>query len=86
MTYIFIFRMLWLVGFSKNVESYYSAKLRSKLAATKLINFTQKEKSVSLMGHGIMNRMIGSQLERKGFRKTKTLGKNYWELTIYEKR
>ncbi|MBE5212559.1 histidine phosphatase family protein [Pectobacterium sp. A535-S3-A17] len=85
MTYAFLFRMLWFVGFSKNVESYYSAKHRSKLAATKLISFAQKESSISLMGHGIMNRMIGYQLEREGFKKTKKLGKNYWELTVYEK-
>ncbi|WP_323641056.1 hypothetical protein [Pectobacterium polonicum] len=85
MTYVFIFRMLWLIGFSKNVESYHSAKLRSKLAAKKLINFAQTESSVSLMGHGIMNRMIGYQLEREGFKKTQTSGKSYWKLTVYEK-
>lgn len=85
MTYVFIFRMLWLIGFSKNVESYYSAKFRSKLAAKKLINFAQTESSVSLMGHGIMNRMIGYQLEREGFKKIQILGKSYWKLTVYEK-
>ncbi|KHN49821.1 hypothetical protein [Pectobacterium fontis] len=85
MVYVFLFRILWFLGFSKNVESYYSATLRSKLAATRLVSFAQKAPSVSLMGHGIMNRMIGSRLERKGFRKTKTLGKSYWGLTIYEK-
>ncbi|MEQ9770957.1 histidine phosphatase family protein [Pectobacterium jejuense] len=85
MIYVFIFRILWFIGFSKSVESYYSAKCRSKLAAAKLISFAQKEPSVSLMGHGIMNRMIDSQLEREGFKKTQTLGKNYWKLTAYEK-
>ncbi|WP_072033810.1 hypothetical protein [Dickeya chrysanthemi] len=85
MTYAFLFRILWFVGFYKNVESYCSAKHRSKFVAKKLISFAQKESSISLMGHGIMNRMIGYQLEREGFKKTKKLGKNYWELTVYEK-
>lgn len=85
MTYVFIFRILWFFGFSKNIESYYSAKSRSKLAAKKLINLSQKESSVYLMGHGIINHLIGHQLAREGFKKTQTLGKNHWKLTVYEK-
>ncbi|MEC5341105.1 hypothetical protein ABRZ24_00580 [Brenneria populi] len=85
MAYAFLLRVLWFIGSSKNVESYCSAKIRSKSAAAKLINLAQKESTILLMGHGIMNRMIGSQLKKQGFRKEKIIGKSYWQVTVYEK-
>ncbi|ECK0672200.1 hypothetical protein FQU54_25305 [Salmonella enterica subsp. diarizonae] len=82
---VFLLRILWLMGYDKNVESYRLAKPRSALAATKLIALSEAHSPVLLMGHGIINRMIGSQLKREGFNKINVIGKSYWRSDIYEK-
>lgn len=83
--YVFLLRVLWLMGYAKDVESYRSARLRSASAASKLITLAENSSSVLLMGHGIINRMIGSQLKQEGFRKVEVIGKSYWQADFYEK-
>ncbi|MFA7951906.1 histidine phosphatase family protein [Klebsiella oxytoca] len=84
LTNVFLLRVLWLMGYDKDVESYRLAKLRSASAAARLITLAENYSSVLLMGHGIINRMIGSQLKRQGFGKIEVIGKSYWQADVYE--
>ncbi|MBK5418646.1 histidine phosphatase family protein [Pseudomonas sp. TH31] len=81
-TWVFIFRILWLCGFSGKVESARQAKIRANTAAQRLQSLTG-EGAVLLLGHGIMNRMIAKQLEAAGWTRHKSNGNRYWSATSY---
>ncbi len=83
-SWLFILRVLWLFGYSKNCESYNKAKLRAKLATEKLINIYNNDKSVLLCGHGIMNRLIKKELLSKGFKILKNTKNTNWDYDILE--
>ena len=78
------FRIMWLCGISRNVESKKRAKLRSLQAADLLIHYAKESTgSVLLMGHGIMNRMIGRELVSLGLKEFSCKGDGYWSVRIY---
>ena len=81
--WVLLSRLLWLFGFSKNGESISQAKARSKQAAKKLIEITQENKKTIVVGHGLMNHLIGSQLKKEGWKASGKTGKNYWEFRKY---
>lgn len=83
MVWLILFRVLWLFGFSKNGEPYAQAKIRSKQAAGKLVGLAESNEKIIVVGHGLMNRLIGYQLEKKGWQASKREGKRYWELKKY---
>ena len=60
-----LFRIMWLFGYSKYSESYKEAKVRAKLAADTLIAYAKADKSVLLVGHGVMNKLISKELTKK---------------------
>ena len=61
-----IFRVLWLFGYKNHSESFAEAKHRAELGADMLIEFSKENKSVLLVGHGIMNRLIVKALVKRG--------------------
>lgn len=81
--WLILLRILWLFGFSQNGESFSQAKARSKQAAENLIMLAQKNKKVIVVGHGLMNRLIGKKLEKKDWRSSERVGKRYWEYRSY---
>lgn len=85
LTWAFWLRILWLAGYSATVESRSLTHRRSVAAAAQLIKLAEKNATVLLMGHGIMNRMIGSQLKKEGFSVTAETGKGYWRALVYER-
>ena len=79
-------RVLWLLGYSMNSESYKQAKKRAVLASEKLQSFANKHGSVGLVGHGIMNRLIANNLQEVGWKKIGSIHeRKYWGLSIFEK-
>lgn len=85
LTWAFWLRILWLAGYSGVVESRSLTHRRSVAAANQLIDLAEKNGTVLLMGHGIMNRMIGSRLKKERFRVTAETGKSYWRAVVYER-
>lgn len=81
-----IFRLLWLFGYSKNSESMNEAKKRARSAAFRLDEISQKHGTVLLVGHGVMNRLIGRSLVKQGWRNTKKLPNTHWGYGIFEKK
>ena len=66
-SWVILLRILWLLGFKKNAESFLQAKERSKCAAEKLIGLAEHNKKIIVVGHGLMNKLIGKQLLKKGW-------------------
>lgn len=83
--WLILLRIMWWFGFSQNGESFFQAKNRSKQAAEALIMQAQKNKKVIVVGHGLMNRLIGKELEKKGWLSSERVGKRYWEYCLYNK-
>lgn len=84
-TYCILFRLLWLLGFSKNGESIRSAKERAKACATKLEEQAEAADNVLLLGHGIMNRLITHELKRKGWNCDQPGNESYWSYLVFRK-
>lgn len=83
--WVILLRIMWLFGFSNNGESFSQAKNRSKYAAENLMQLAQEQKKIIVVGHGLMNRLIGKQLKKKGWQAREKLGKSYWEQHKYTK-
>lgn len=79
----FIFRVLWFSGYSNKSENFTDAKKRIKLSADKLTDLAIKHSDVVLVGHGLMNRFIGAELKKQGWRKGRYGGKGYWSYFEY---
>ncbi|WP_436876737.1 histidine phosphatase family protein [Siccibacter turicensis] len=80
-----LFRVMWLCGLSRNVESLTMAKRRARQAAGTLINMANEDDGpVLLMGHGIMNRLIGRELMAQGWTTRSRHGHAYWSAGIYQ--
>jgi broad specificity phosphatase PhoE len=82
-TWAFILRISWLCGFSGTVESARQAKLRAGKAARQLQDLSSAG-PVLLLGHGLMNRMIGKQLEANGWTRQIRNGNRYWSTVVYQ--
>ena len=84
-TWALIFRVFWLMGFSKNGESIGKAKKRAGKAVEQIIKLTDKHGSVLLMGHGIINRLIAKTLEAQDWQRMSCSGEQYWAYSVYQK-
>ena len=80
-----IFRALWLCGWPSQAESLAMAKLRARRSAELLVNTaTQHQQSVLLTGHGIINRLIASELKSQGWEESFRSGKGHWGARVFE--
>ncbi len=67
MTWVFLCRVLWMLGFNGSFESYSSAKIRADLASEQLVELAKEKGKIVLFGHGYMNLHIRRSLIRKGW-------------------
>lgn len=79
-----IFRVLWLLGYASNAESYASAKIRAKQASSELVQLSKEHGHIMCLGHGIFNRLIVKELLKSGWQGSKTLSAKYWGFAVYE--
>ena len=80
-----IFRILWFTGYSNKSENFTDAKIRIKDSAEKLEDLAIKHSEIVLVGHGLMNRFIGMELKKQGWKKRRNGGKGYWCYFEYTK-
>jgi len=79
-----LFRVMWLCGISRNVESLGIAKQRAVQAADILVMSAKVSNGpVLLMGHGVMNRLIAKELISLGWKACRRQGSGYWNAGIY---
>ena len=80
-----LFRLAWLLGFDRNAFPFSQTKLRAEQAAELLVYAAQEHQDVLLVGHGILNRLICTELSKRHWNLLATDGEGYWSHTIYEK-
>lgn len=78
-----VLRIIWLCGYSNGCESFADAKLRAKRAAQQLMDLAEKNGSVVLVGHGIFNRFIAKELQKKGWKGKRNTAAKHWNCTSY---
>jgi broad specificity phosphatase PhoE len=79
------FRVLWLLGYSKNSESLKAAKARAAKGAATLSELASHHGRVMFVGHGIYNRLLTQALRESGWIGPKNPGTRHWSLGIYQK-
>jgi len=77
-----LFRLLWLGGYSRGCEPCREARERARRAAGHLRALADAG-PVLLLGHGIMNRLIGRELQAAGWRRQGAPGRGYWSFATY---
>lgn len=82
-TWVIFGRVLWVMGYSKGVESYGEAKLRAKQAADTLIGYATVFQRIVLVGHGYFNMLIGLELRARGWNGLPTFQVKPWGCTVY---
>ena len=78
-----IFRLLWLFGYARGADSLTITRQRARAAAERLVALAAKG-PVLLVGHGIMNRLIGKELQALGWLARNRQGSRYWSMGMYE--
>lgn len=84
-TWCIIFRIMWLFGFAKNGEAIADAKKRGRQCVDKLCQDATSNDTVLFLGHGIMNRLISSELKKQGWNKLAGSTEQYWSYVIWQK-
>jgi broad specificity phosphatase PhoE len=78
-----IFRLAWFLGYSTNAESFETANARARGAAERLINLAKENRSVFLVGHGIINSLITKHLLTLGWVGPAHPARGYWQFSTY---
>ncbi|MDX2427343.1 MAG: hypothetical protein QNK22_01505 [Xanthomonadales bacterium] len=83
MTWVYLCRVLWMLGLNGSFESYSSAKKRAEIAAIQLVELSKEKGKVVLFGHGYMNLHIRRALIRKGW-SINCKSNSFWGLSSLE--
>jgi len=78
-----VFRVMWLFGYANNGESLKEAKARAKKGAERLIEACAENGTVTLLGHGLMNRLIGKELVKRGWKSQGKMGSANWGYGVF---
>jgi len=76
--FLFIYRILWFFGYKNNSAGRFKDRMRAIEGCKFLIDLAKMNAQVLLVGHGIMNRMICSELKKAGWQIDKKNGTSYW--------
>lgn len=78
-----ILRGLWLMGFSKNGESFVAARRRAKSAAQRLVQLADEFEKVLLVGHGFINYFIAKELLSMNWVGPARPARGFWGYSVY---
>jgi len=85
-TWILIARVAWFLGWSAGGESLAAARRRASKAARRLTQLSTKHRSVMLVGHGVFNALIASELRDDGWNGPPWSPRtSHWAYTTYSK-
>ena len=82
-TWSVLFRILQLVGYSSNAESYQAIKERTEKCASQLVALSKKHESVLFVGHGALIWFLHKQLLRRGWLGPQKAIRKHWEFGVY---
>lgn len=78
-----LFRIAWFCGYSRQVESFAEAKVRSRQCANSLVDLAAEHGAVILIGHGWCNFFLGRHLTSIGWQKISCMSGRYWGLCVF---
>lgn len=79
-------RMAWVCGYSLDCETYAVARSRAEKGAERLIQLALSHQQVLLIGHGMMNQLIGTMLKKRKWRSLHATRVNrYWGISTYRR-
>lgn len=78
-----IYRLLWVMGYSSNSESYATAKNRAEDCLNKLLVYAENYGNVLFIGHGSLLWYITKLLHAQGWSGPKTAPGKYWQYATY---
>ncbi|MEK4931997.1 MULTISPECIES: histidine phosphatase family protein [Bacillus] len=81
--WMFIGRTRWIVGYSKDVESYREVRERARQAANMLHRYALVHGRIALVGHSYFNPMIGTELRAMGWSGSPIFHRKPWGCTTY---
>ncbi|QWH59936.1 histidine phosphatase family protein [Bacillus mycoides] len=81
--WMFIGRTRWIVGYSKEVESYKEVRERARQAANMLHRYALVHGDIALVGHSYFNVMIGTELRAMGWSGSPIFHRKPWGCTTY---
>jgi len=76
--FLIVYRLLWFFGFRKNVPGKFLDRQRASKASQYLSDLSTSNGQVLLVGHGIMNRLICSELKKNGWKVDVRSDNGYW--------
>lgn len=82
--WVVVLRTLWVLGFSKNTESFSKARSRAKKASIILTELAAEHGSVLFVGHGFLNHYVAKALLAANWDGPSSPGKKYWGFGTYE--
>lgn len=82
-TWAVVFRLLWAVGYSKNIESFEEARERARSCAERLAELASEQGKVLFVGHGSLNWFISRYLKKMGWTGSAKAPRRYWEYCVY---
>lgn len=82
-TWAVIFRLLWLLGYSANAESFRDARERSRQCAERLARLASEHGKVLFVGHGSLSWLVSRYLKRMGWAGPRKAPRRYWEFGVY---
>jgi broad specificity phosphatase PhoE len=84
--WILIGRIAWFLGWSAGGESLTAARRRAATAVRRLTKLSTQHRSVMLVGHGVFNGLIASELRRTGWSGPMwSPGTSHWAFASYSK-
>lgn len=78
-------RIVWFYGLVNSEERVTPARMRAKAMALRLESDASGERMIVVFAHGWFNRMMGTQLRRRGWKITKNQGDLHWKFRRYER-
>lgn len=81
--WVVLLRSLWILGFSRNGESFADTSRRARQAARRLMALSAEHGPVLLVGHGFFNYFVARELRAQGWVGPKKPGRRFWEYGAY---
>ncbi len=81
-TWALTYRLLWLLGFAKNGESIRIAKQRARECADYIESRSAECGTLLVVGHGIINRLIMTELKKRKWTLSESNGDDYWSYRV----
>ena len=78
-------RVAWYTGSAPGAESYPAARERARVAVVRLATLAGEQDRVLVIGHGIMNGLIGARLLRTGWQGPRLRQHRHWGFAIYRR-